>query len=161
MDPKTEAQHRRELADALDVVAEKFQPLNAAAAGSYRLNAEANRNLADELDPPQPEWRDGDYVRDKNGGVWRHDGSVWRSAGGGCALASDLPHLYGPLTRVLTYDPATQRVADPAKQEVVVSLDGINRDALDQWAKWAACEPAEEVCIRAAKAAREQLGEVQ
>ena len=59
---------------------------------------------------------------------------------------------------------AKQRIADPAKQEVVVSLDGINRETLDGWhdmgeQKYGSV--ASRVAIRVARAAREQLGEVQ
>lgn len=152
MDPKTEAQHRRELADALDVVAEKFQPLNAAAAGSYRLNAEANRNLADELDPPQPAWQDGDLVRDRDGHLWQYDGDLWWFRGGDYPT-EHLISLYGPIRKV--------RVADPAEQEVVVSLDGLDRERLDDWAGYTELSLPEAVARRVAKAAREQLGEVQ
>lgn len=157
MDAKTEAQHRREIADALDVVADKFQPLSTNTTKAYRSKAQANRNFADELDPPQPEWQAGDLVRDKNGGVWRHDGKVWRSPAGAYVRVSDLPALYGQIRKA--------HIADPAKQEVVVSLDGIDRAELDSWAHRAECGPGSWVqsktAIRAALAAREQLGEVQ
>lgn len=160
MDAKTEAQHRRNIANAFDVLADAFKPLDAHTAEGYQNSATVNRSLADKLDPPQPEWQDGDLVRDRFGTLWEYELEVWHCHHANRGTEA-LTNTYGPLTRVLTYDPATQHIADPAKQEVVISLDGINRDALDQWAKWAACEPAEEVCIRAAKAAREQLGEVQ
>lgn len=151
MDAKTEAKHRRNIADAFDALAEKWKPLSPDTAEEFRLDAKFNRRRADELDPPQHEWQDGDYVRDKNGGVWRHDGKVWRSPAG--AYVSDLPALYGPIRKV--------NIADPAKQEVVVSLDGIDRERLDAWAGYTELSLPEAVARRAAKAAREQLGEVQ
>lgn len=158
MDPKTEARELREIANLYDQIAERRDAIGFGAEGA-RDNAKANRRRADELDPPQPEWQDGDLARDNEGDLWQFGYGNWHLRG--LHIRADVMTLnYGPLTRVLTYDPAKQRIADPAQQEVVISLDGINRDALDQWAKWAACEPAEEVCIRAAKAAREQLGEV-
>lgn len=164
MDAKTEAQHRREIADALDQVAEKYKPLSADTAEFHRGNAEANRRRADELDPPQPEWQDGDLVRDRNGNLWEYDGysNMWGAFGvSGCRSTATLDEVRGPLTRVLTYDPATQRVADPAKQEVVVSLDGINRSMIVPWEQWAGCDLVEAVGRIVAEAAREQLGEVQ
>lgn len=163
MDPKTEAQHRRELADALDVVAEKFQPLDAHTAEGYRGNAQVNRSIAEKLDPPQPEWRDGDLVHDRHGDLWQFGYGDWHLYGTTHSTESLTRH-YGPLTRVLTYDPATQRIADPAKQEVVVSLAGIDRVALDRRASESEDDftwPAARAGFRAAKAAREQLGEVQ
>ena len=159
MDPKTEAEHRRHIANLFDDIAEHRAAIGDISEGA-RSVASGERERADKLDPPQPEWQDGDLVRDRNGNLWEYTLGLWHCHDTNRRTES-LTRDYSPLTRVLTYDPTKQRIADPAKQEVVVSLDGINRDALDQWAKWAACEPAEEVCIRAAKAAREQLGEVQ
>lgn len=165
MDPKTEAQHRRAIADLFDQLAEKFQPLNAAAAGSYRLNAEANRRRADELDPPQPEWQDGDLVRDCNGNLWCRSRDEWLRFGAKSFYSTGaLDKNYGPLTRVLTYDPATQRIADPAKQEVVISIDGIDQRVLDAYHEAEDDQPmstAGRIARRVAKAAREQLGQVQ
>lgn len=160
MDPKTEAKHRREIANLLDQVAEKFQPLNANTAEVHRESAEANRRHADKLDPPQPEWQEGDLVRDCQGDLWQFGYGDWHLYGTTHSTESLTRH-YGPLTRVLTYDPATQRIANPAKQEVVVSLDGIDRERLDAWAEYTELSLPEAVARRAAKAAREQLGQVQ
>ena len=155
MDPKTEAKELREIANLYDQIAERRDAIGVSAEGA-RMAARENRVRADELDPPLHEWQDGDYVRDKNGGVWRHDGSFWRSAGGAYVRVSDLPALYGPIHKV--------NIADPAKQEVVVSLDGIDRVTLDRRADESEDDftwPAARASFRAAKAAREQLGEVQ
>ena len=160
MDPKTEAQRRREAADLLDQVAAKFQPLSADVAEAYRRNAESNRRTANLLDPPQPEWKNGDLVRDYNGNLWQYNLRAWHS-GWASHSTEVLTREFSPLTRVLTYDPAKQRIADPAKQEVVVSLDGIDRERLDAWAGYTELSLPEAVARRAALAAREQLGQVQ
>ena len=111
-------------------------------------------------DPPQPEWKDGDLVHDCHGELWQFGYGDWHLYGTTHSTES-LTRQYGPLTRVLTYDPATQRIADPAKQEVVVSLDRINRSMIVPWEQWAGCDLVEAACRIVAEAAREQLGEVQ
>ena len=126
-----------------------------------RINAQNRRREADKLDPPQPEWQDGDLARDRNGILWECDHrGVWRS-GYASHSTEIMTRDFGPLTRVLTYDPAKQRIADPAKQEVVVSLDRINRSMIVPWEQWAGCDLVEAACRIVAEAAREQLGEVQ
>lgn len=146
MDPKTEAQHRRSIANLFDEIAEHRAAIGDSSE-AVRVMAREDRVLADKLDPPIV-WQAGDMVRDKNGGIWRHDGSVWRSAGGGYAFVSDLPVLYGPIRKVY--------VSDPYEKQVVVSVDGLDPDHVAEWLKWAACNPEEEVCIRIAEAVRNQ-----
>lgn len=154
MDAKTEARRRRNAADLLDQVAEELQPLSVGAAKQYQLNAEANRSIANKLDPPQPEWQDGDLVLGANSTLWFYECGLWNSPSFTDMRSTDsLIAVYGPIRKV--------RIADPAKQEVVVSLEGIDREDLDGWA-WqeesSYSAPARRTAIRAAKAAREQLG---
>lgn len=137
MDDKTQADLLRQLAAKRDALAATHDALGQhSAARAYRESAEEARSIANKLDPPQPEWQNGDLVRDSDGDLWQFDGDLWWSRGDR-RPTEELIEWFGPIRKV--------HLADPAKQEVVVSLDGINRDALDQWAKWAACEPAEEV----------------
>ena len=161
MDAKTEAQRRRRIADLLDQVAEEFKPLNATAAESYEDNAEANRRIAERLDPPQPEWQDGDLVRDRFGTLWEYELEVWHCHHANRGTEA-LTNTYGPLTRVLTYDPATQRVTD-RENDVIVNLDDIDRKWLNGWHDPLGEDRRSqmEVARIVAKAAREQLGEVQ
>lgn len=160
MDAKDEAERRRRIANLLDQVAGEFWPLSTNTTKAYRSKAQANRNFADELDPPQPAWQDGDLVRDRHGDLWQFGYGDWHLYGTTHSTESLTRH-YSPLTRVHTYDPATQRIADPAKRQVVVSLDGIDRERLDAWAGYTELSLPEAVARRVAKAAREQLGEVQ
>ena len=160
MDAKTEAQRRRHIANLFDEIAEHRAAIGDISEGA-RSVASGERERADKLDPPPPEWQDGDLVRDRQGELSQYRGGRWRSIYGPTHSTEELTNRYGPLTRVLTYDPATQRVADPAKQEVVVSLDGIDRGRLDAWAGYTELSLPEAVARRAAKAAREQLSEVQ
>ena len=159
MDPKTEAQRRRRIADLFDEIAEHRAAIGDSAEGALLL-AREDRAQADKLDPPQPEWQNGDLVRDRDGELWQYCVGLWYCQETSHRTESLTSH-YGPLTPVLTYDPATQRIADPAKQEVVVSLDGIDRERLDAWAGYTELSLPEAVARRVAKAAREQLGEVQ
>ena len=104
----------------------------------------------------QPEWQHGDFVRDRDGDLWQYDDGQWHYLYAEMTT-KELTDSYGPLHKV--------HVADPTKREVVISLDGIDRTALDHWADQAECSPRlwvqSKTAIRAAKAAREQLGEVQ
>ena len=161
MDAKTEAEHRRNIADLFDKIAEHRAAIGDSAEGALSL-AREDRARADKLDPPQRVWQDGELVRDRHSNLWEYVLGVWH-----CHHTKRdteaLTRHYGPLTRVLTYDPAKQHIADPAKQEVVVSLGGIDRHALDKWldnTEHSYAWPSVRIARRTANAAREQLGEV-
>lgn len=152
MDDKTEAKIHRNAADLFDQLAKVIKPLNAYAAEGYRLNAQVHRKAAEDLDPPQGEWEEGDLVRDCHDELWRYDGSVWRRFGiKGFHSTASLDENFGPTHQVF--------VSDPTQREVVVSLDGIDRSAIVPWEQWAGCDLVEEVCQIVAKAAREQLAQ--
>lgn len=130
-------------------------------AKELRVEAKLHRKMADEIDPPappQPEWRDGDLARDRFGDLWQFDGSKWhlRSMQRRTAI---LTRESGPIHKV--------HIADPAKHEVVISLDGIDREILREillaYEDWDedALSTLSSAGLRAAKAAREQLGGVQ
>ena len=148
--PKEKAEQHRKMADDLDAVADAHK--------IYREAAEAIRKMADELDPPQPEpvWHSGDLARDRQGDLWQFDGSYWHLHGIERSTAS-LIRDFGPIHKV--------HVADPARQEVVVSLDGIDRRVVDvayfEVGDDQVVSTAGKIAHRTAKAAREQLGEVQ
>lgn len=161
---KQKAEQRRKIADAFDALAEAFEPLEEIVTEGYKRAAEANRKTADELDPPLPEWDDGDLVRDHNGWLWEYMLGVWFC----CGMRRETEALtrnYGPLTRVSTYDPAKQRVVDSEQQKVVISLDGIDRTELDKWGEENKSNylptTAEKVAFRVSAAAREQLKKVE
>ena len=153
---KQKAEQRRKIADAFDVLAEKFEPLNADVAEAHRKNAEVNRRIAEKLDPPQPEWQDGDLVRDRDGDLWEYDASVgvWRRFGIREPYYTEvLADNFGPLRKVY--------VSDPSKNQVVVSVDEIYRTALLAQADKDEQEESSLTIagIRVAKAVREQLAD--
>ena len=157
--PKEQAEQHRKIADNLDGVAASCDALGLdLMAYVSRTNATEFRTSADEIDPPappQPKWQDGDYSRDRFGNLWQLDGSKWYLRSMKRSTAS-LNRDYGPIHKV--------HIADPAKHEVVVSLAGVNLDLLAEWAdedESGYSHPVPKVTTRAAKAAREQLGEVQ
>ena len=153
--PKEQAEQHRKVADAYVALADAFGPLHRPTAKSFRVAAESYREKADRIDPLQPYWQDGDYSRDRFGGLWHFDGGKWYLRSMQRSTAS-LVRDFGPIHKV--------HVADPAKQEVVISLEGIDREDLDMWATEKESNygaPSQLIAIRAAKAAREQLGEVQ
>lgn len=120
-----------------------YHPARMLDEGGFELSSEYLRNTADELDPPQPEWpewHDGYLVRDRDGDLWELSLGLWYCQGTYCNTESLTRH-HSPLTRVLTYDPATQRIADPAKQEVVVSIEGLRKDVLRRLAQSDELEP--------------------
>ena len=159
--PKEQAEQHRKIADNLDGVAASCDALGLdLMAYVSRTNATEFRTSADEIDPPtppQPEWREGDLVRDRFGGLWQFDGSKWHLRCMERSTAS-LIRDFGPIRKV--------HIADPARHEVVVSLDGLDRDFIDKG--WGDLREEDiyqstsgKLASRAAKAARKQLGEVQ
>ena len=159
MNAKKHANLLRDAANKCDELAVLIDELDENASYAPRSLARLYRSAADNLDqpaPPQPVWHSGDLARDRFGGLWQLDGDKWHLR---CMQRStaDLARDFGPIHKV--------HIADPARHEVVVSLDGIDRTALDHWADQAECSPRlwvqSKTAIRAAKAAREQLGEVQ
>ena len=164
MDKMTKAESLRKMADHFDEIAKISNDIgDSNVASHYRNIAEHLREQVDKIDPPQPEWQDGDLARDRCGNVWEYMLGLWYCQGTSYRTEA-LTRDCGPLTRVLTYDPAKQTVANHEQQEVVVSVDGLDREELDSW------ETLEEfnysvsgsrAAFRISKAAREQLGEVQ
>ena len=160
---KQKAELYREAAAAYDALAKKVQPLDATVADFHRRTAQTNRDIADKLDPPQPEWREGDLVKDCKGRLWQYHGSFWYAREFGGHDTELLTSKYGPLTRLLTYDPSKQQYADPHEREVVVSLKDIDLEYLSDWLH----EDSEEspfndlITSIVAKAAREQLKKVE
>ena len=159
MNAKKHANLLRDAANKCDELAVLIDELDENASYAPRSLARLYRSAADNLDqtaPPQPEWHDGDFARSHHGGLWQFDGEWWHLGGKKLSTAG-LNRDFGPIHKV--------HIADPARHEVVVSLDGIDRTALDHWADQAECSPRlwvqSKTAIRAAKAAREQLGEVQ
>ena len=154
--PKEQAEQHRKIADAYVALADAFGPLHREAAKSFRVAAESYRKEADRIDPPQPEWQDGDLALDRDGELWQFDGDEWHLRSMQRSTAS-LIRDFGPIHKVHT--------ADPAKHEVVVSLDGLDLKALLSYEDWdedgGNLSIISRTGIRAAKAAREQLGEVQ
>lgn len=145
---KQKAELYREAAAAYDALAKKVQPLDATVADFHRRTAQTNRDIADKLDPPQPEWREGDLVKDCKGRLWQYHGSFWYAREFGGHDTELLTSKYGPIRKVY--------VSDPYEKQVVVSVDGLDPDHVAEWLKWAACNPEEEVCIRIAEAVRNQ-----
>ena len=110
------------------------------------------KEQAEQHRPPQPEWQDGDLALDRFGGLWRLDGRKWHARGIERSTTS-LIQIGGPIHKV--------HIADPAKHEVVVSLDGVNLDLLAEWADDDGSDGySYKVTVRVAKAARKQLGGV-
>ena len=152
--PKEQAEEHRKIGHTFAKAATACARLNPATAAILLAEAEKHFKKVGELDPPQPEWREGDLVRDRFGGLWQFDGSKWHRR---CMERSTarLDRDYGPIHKV--------HIADPARREVVVSLDGIDLRLLESLQDWSegSVSTTSAVTIRVAKAAREQLGEVQ
>ena len=107
---KTKAAQLREVAQMLDE-------------DGYEKASGHLRSTADELDPPQPEWQDGDLVRGKGGMLWERSFSRWHNTMRMPSLTDkELVGKYGPLRRVY--------LADPDKGEVVVSIEGLDKNIL-------------------------------
>lgn len=164
MDNKTKVKSLRAMADHFDEIANLSNVIeDSEVALHYRNIAEHLRKEAEKLDPPEPEWGEGDLVRDCKRRLWEYHGGFWYAREFGGHKTELLTSKYGPLTRVVTYDPSEQQYADPYEWEVVVSLEDIDLDYLSDWAD----EDSEEspftdlITSIVAKAAREQLGETQ
>lgn len=157
-DKQAVEQHRK-IADTFVAAADACAPLHPVTAKDLRAEAKLHRKMADDLDPPQPEWREGDLVCDRQGDLWQFDGDEWCHLHGVERSTASLIRDFGPIRKV--------RVADPVKHEVVISLDGIDREILREillaYEDWDedALSTLSSAGLRAAKAAREQLGGVQ
>ena len=160
MNAKKHANLLRDAANKCDELAVLIDELDENASYAPRSLARLYRSAADNLDqtaPPQPEWHDGDFARSHHGGLWQFDGEWWHLGGKKLSTAG-LNRDFGPIRKV--------HIADPARHEVVVSLDGLDRDFIDKG--WGDLREEDiyqstsgKLASRAAKAAREQLGEVQ
>lgn len=104
MDNKTKAEHFRKAAEHLSTAG---------------VPSDANywNDRADGIDP-QPEWKEGDLVRDAAGRLWEFsDGFWWGGSGTSSVCGYDDKWMgddNGPLRRV--------HLADPANGEVVVKI---------------------------------------
>ena len=79
MDDKSKARLMRELADTEDRAAGLCTALGWLGLGTlHQSSAEFHRLQADKSDPPQPEWKEGDLVVDRNDDLWKCLGNdVW------------------------------------------------------------------------------------
>lgn len=153
MDNKTKVESLRTMADHFDEIANLSNDIeDSDVALHYRNIAEHLRKEAEKLDPPQPEWKDGDLVRSQHGYLWEHSGGTWFRRHTTFTY-EELVSLFGPLRRVY--------VSDPSENQVVVSVDEIYHTALLAQADKDEQEESSLTIagIRVAKAVREQLGE--
>lgn len=163
MDNKTKAEGLRKIADLSDEIAKHKDAIDMPRSAGYsRADANEYREQANELDPPTVSYESGDLVLDRDGDLWTYgsaDGGYWYRFNSTQRLSLyDLTRMYGPHRKV--------HLADPAKQEVVISLDGITSDGwVNVWADETEDShrhhaDSTKAVIRAAKAARDQLGQV-
>ena len=141
----------RELADKVDEVASLCRTLGwYGFEGHYLSNAEHHRLQADKADPPQPEWKEGDYAVDGGGNVWRLKNGKWD----GEYSTKELINYYGPIHKVY--------VSDPSEKQVAVSVDGLGLDLLQSFENWdeEALSTLNSAGLRVAKALRYQLGDL-
>lgn len=124
MNTKEKAALHRTLAAEAHSMAETYSKLGQTyAATKFSRIAEYELSVAEKLFFTE-EWKNGDLVRDQDGDLWQFGYGTWHMCGTQRSTET-LNYRYGPLTRVLTYDPAKQRTASASAGEYVVDLSDI------------------------------------